>query len=956
MMSKSFRVATSVRVARIIAVCLALTFATACGDLLSNDTQDRPTSTPSQSESVFYAPGSADDESPVVDISMDAALSADQSRIASEQLAGPEVVTSRFFLLDTETLRNDEDSYLRLQLPDDRRLVFKTTGVLTRENGFTWYGRIVAGGKGLAYLSVVDGDAAGQIFGARGRFVVRPLAGGAHAIYQVDQSAYAACGMPPGEDLPAHTDGMVEPTDFGADIAADDGSVIDVLVAYTPGAASQTGNIAADIQAAIDDANNAYRLSAISTRLNLVHTVQVDYEDSLDQCADRDALQDPDDGEMDDVHTLRDTYGADLVALLTKSGLYCGCAYVPDALDVANEDIGFSATAINCAIGNHSFAHEIGHNFGARHDRDADPIENKPTAYNHGSSLEKNSSGWFRTIMSYDRAGKCGDSPSKPDCERLPLFSSPNIFYGSRPRLGRVEYYSTGTYDYEDNARMHNEAASYVANYRAGSDARPPLEDETNSEHVDEAAATCPTQENIDVTFTPNPPYVDEAELSVVSNLSAAYPDTNVPRPVYFHCFTDSGSNIFPVYMRRWTMTTGPNTTPGAKVRWAAIVKSTVGQSTKTDVWYSPNEITVQPNTTYTINTDGEPFFAQPFITNNSYKWCVGATHEPSLNQSVTWQGYLGLHTAGVRAYFYGAYDNFKDEILWMYSSTYIPPTTTNAYAALETQALLDNCGYYYGTTTSIPTTTTTTVPPEVDDIYEENDFFGQASAISGSYFGVYLGDSIKIYLQDEDFYKIALNGSFSYLLTNISLIIYPRHKENNISACLYDESQNLLDCPDGDPCFDVDGLNSNMTTCSFEPINSKTVYVRVYSDEPYNGQTYNIYFAASTVTTTSTTTTTPSTTTTTTVTTTTSGSSTTTTSGSSTTTTIGSSTTTTSTSASTSTTTTSTTSTTIAPTTTTTSTIATTTSTTTVPTGDTTTTQPPDTTTTTVATTTSTT
>ncbi|MCB9476694.1 MAG: hypothetical protein H6685_07460 [Deltaproteobacteria bacterium] len=481
-MSKSFRVATSVRVARIIAVCLALTFATACGDLLSNDTQDRPTSTPSQSESVFYAPGSADDESPVVDISMDAALSADQSRIASEQLAGPEVVTSRFFLLDTETLRNDEDSYLRLQLPDDRRLVFKTTGVLTRENGFTWYGRIVAGGKGLAYLSVVDGDAAGQIFGARGRFVVRPLGGGAHAIYQVDQGAYAACGMPPGEDLPAHTDGMVEPTDFGADIAADDGSVIDVLVAYTPGAASQTGNIAADIQAAIDDANNAYRLSAISTRLNLVHTVQVDYEDSLDQCADRDALQDPDDGEMDDVHTLRDTYGADLVALLTKSGLYCGCAYVPDALDVANEDIGFSATAINCAIGNHSFAHEIGHNFGARHDRDADPIENKPTAYNHGSSLEKNSSGWFRTIMSYDRAGKCGDSPSKPDCERLPLFSSPNIFYGSRPRLGRVEYYSTGTYDYEDNARMHNEAASYVANYRAGSDARPPLEDETNSD------------------------------------------------------------------------------------------------------------------------------------------------------------------------------------------------------------------------------------------------------------------------------------------------------------------------------------------------------------------------------------------------------------------------------------------------------------------------------------------
>ncbi|MBI3658915.1 hypothetical protein HY230_00370 [Candidatus Acetothermia bacterium] len=100
--------------------------------------------------------------------------------------------------------------------------------------------------------------------------------------------------------------------------ASDDGSIIDVMVVYTPAARSAAGGTSA-IQAAIDlmvsTTNQAYTNSGITTRLNLVHSEEVSYTET-GGTEDLDRLTNSSDGFMDNVHSLRNTYGADLVALI----------------------------------------------------------------------------------------------------------------------------------------------------------------------------------------------------------------------------------------------------------------------------------------------------------------------------------------------------------------------------------------------------------------------------------------------------------------------------------------------------------------------------------------------------------------------------------------------------------------------------------------------------------------
>ena len=63
------------------------------------------------------------------------------------------------------------------------------------------------------------------------------------------------------------------------------------------------------------------------------------------------------DGKMDYVHSMRDSCGADLVALIIEHNQYCGIAYLGPSIA-----LGFSVTARGCATGYYSFGHEIGHN------------------------------------------------------------------------------------------------------------------------------------------------------------------------------------------------------------------------------------------------------------------------------------------------------------------------------------------------------------------------------------------------------------------------------------------------------------------------------------------------------------------------------------------------------------------------------------------------------------------
>ena len=75
---------------------------------------------------------------------------------------------------------------------------------------------------------------------------------------------------------------------------------------------------------------------------------------------------------MDEIHTLRNHYGADQVVLITADADSCGIAYVMQTVSTSFAPYAFSVVhddSSYACLSNSSFAHELGHNQGDAHDR-----------------------------------------------------------------------------------------------------------------------------------------------------------------------------------------------------------------------------------------------------------------------------------------------------------------------------------------------------------------------------------------------------------------------------------------------------------------------------------------------------------------------------------------------------------------------------------------------------------
>ena len=118
---------------------------------------------------------------------------------------------------------------------------------------------------------------------------------------------------PLGFDLPMPTDLQGLPT-MGAAAVSDDGSVIDVLVVYSDEVTTALGVPAVEslIDLYMAYTNQAYINSNITQRVDLVYTGEIAYDDVGSHGNALYHATNPSDGHLDDIHTLRDTYHADL--------------------------------------------------------------------------------------------------------------------------------------------------------------------------------------------------------------------------------------------------------------------------------------------------------------------------------------------------------------------------------------------------------------------------------------------------------------------------------------------------------------------------------------------------------------------------------------------------------------------------------------------------------------------
>ena len=239
-----------------------------------------------------------------------------------------------------------------------------------------------------------------------------------------------------------------------------DGNVVDVLFAYQSETVEKIGGLAAleaHVSKSIADSNLCFYNSRVDLQLRLVHLEEVSYAPTDDLAKDRDRLMEPNDGHLDNIHALRDEYGADLVTLITAdfydaetSGIASTMDY--PALSFADTNAFSAFTWEHMAAPYYTFAHEIGHLFGCQHNRE-DPSSWEGHVFNAFSFGKRWQQGTTRylTIMSYeyDDGGDYG--------QRIPYFSNPDVSYLGVP---------TGNAGSEDNAQVLSFTTPYLANFR----------------------------------------------------------------------------------------------------------------------------------------------------------------------------------------------------------------------------------------------------------------------------------------------------------------------------------------------------------------------------------------------------------------------------------------------------------------------------------------------------------
>ena len=335
-------------------------------------------------------------------------------------------------------------------------LTFEDLVVEALDSGYALYSRDRQSTTSTT-LVVMGKDVAGTLHHEGAIYGVRPLGDGLTAVYlydaaQLRQHRELVPDFVIPDSYPEESAFLPQRAPSGTQDSRDE---IDVLVVYSKGVKQAAGNIDARIALLALHSRLFYENSGITTRLRVVNSYETSYSPAAetpddDEPLDLRRLSTPGDGYLDDALEERERVKADVVVLLVRAkSCGGGLAYKLDHRPGASE-LAFAVSGVgleHCSDNDGAtFAHEIGHIQGASHHLEYyGGIPEEPYTYGHGlcNAVE----GWH-TVMAY------GDS----NCPHpIPHFTNPEVLYEGAP---------TGGAEFHNVARLINETAIHVANFR----------------------------------------------------------------------------------------------------------------------------------------------------------------------------------------------------------------------------------------------------------------------------------------------------------------------------------------------------------------------------------------------------------------------------------------------------------------------------------------------------------
>jgi len=280
---------------------------------------------------------------------------------------------------------------------------------------YTWYGN-EQDSDARTILVVRNHNVTGTIRANGQLYFVRPLTDRLHAVARMDESGFVDhdASFSEIEDASAEYYEKHDATSMieAAGPGVQGGNIAYLIVAYTPLAASEVGDIDALVLLAVAETNTSYTNSDIEPRVALTHKFGLTQNESGSFSTDLNRFINTSDGWYDEVHPLRDAHGGDVGIMITRD--YGGSCGLASSILAPDDTQAFAMASQSCATGYYTFGHEIGHLQGARHNPETDG-STSPFAYGHGKYYQ---AGSWRTVMSYNCPG---------GCTRVTQFSNPDV-------------------------------------------------------------------------------------------------------------------------------------------------------------------------------------------------------------------------------------------------------------------------------------------------------------------------------------------------------------------------------------------------------------------------------------------------------------------------------------------------------------------------------------------------